>query len=127
MFLKSEDNRISIIVGLILVTLTLVSGISVYALMQQKAQSILGKTLEVSLLNNVNLFERQIGVWINNTQTITTRFNVIEALNHSQKKNGKVNEHLKLQQIALTFLPTGFSGVSFHGAFDREIARAGRF
>ncbi len=127
MSLKSEDKRISIIVGLILATLTMASGFSVYGLMQQKAQSILSKTLEVSLLNNIHLFEDQIGVWINNTQTVSTRFTVIEGLQHLQPNNGNVKEHINLQQIAQSFLPTGFIGVSFYSALDREVARAGHF
>ena len=74
MALESEDKRISIIVAMILVTLTLVSGISVYGLMQHKAQSILSKNLEVSLLNNVHLFEGRIDRGIDDTHLITTPF-----------------------------------------------------
>ena len=127
MFLKSEDNRISIIVGLILATLIMASGFSVYGLMQQKAKSILSKTLEVSLLNNIHLFEDQIAVWVNNTQTVSTRFTVIEGLQQPRTSNGKVKEHINLQQIAQSFLPTGFIGVAFYNAQDREVAQAGRF
>ena len=127
MFLKNEDNRISIIVGLILATLIMASGFSVYGLMQQKAKSILSKTLEVSLLNNVHLFEDQIDVWINNTQTVSTRFTVIKGLQQPQPNNGNVKERINLQQTAQSFLPTGFIGVAFYNALDREVARAGRF
>ena len=127
MVLKSEDKRISIIVGLILVTLTLVSGISVYGLMQRKAQSILSKNLEVSLLNNGHLFEDKIARGIDDTHLITTRFLVINSLKyHSAGKTDRA-PNPTLQIVARSLLQSGFQGVAFYAADGTEIARAGQF
>lgn len=127
MALKSEDKRISIIVGLILVTLTLVSGISVYGLMQRKAQSILSKNLEVSLLNNVHLFEDRIDRGIDETHLVTTRFLVINSLKYYPATKTDHAKSSALHLIAQTLLQSGFRGVSFYTADGREVARAGRF
>ena len=72
-FLKRQDHRISVIGGLILVILTLAAGISVFVVMQRQAESLLSKSLEVSLQSNVRLFESRIDQALANTHTATVR------------------------------------------------------
>ncbi len=75
-----EHRRIGFIGGLILVLLTIMTGLAVYGMMMQQAESILGKSLEPSLQSKIYLFEKQINDSIGNTNLIATRPFLIENL-----------------------------------------------
>nr|MDP2191368.1 hypothetical protein [Rhodoferax sp.] len=70
MFLKRQDHRISIFGGLLFLMGTLATGISVFVVMQRQAESILSKSLEVSLQSNVRLFENRIDQALKDSQII---------------------------------------------------------
>ena len=121
-----ESHRISIIGGLILVALTLASGIAVYVVMQRQAEAILVKSLEASLQSERRLFEREIGAGVDNALTVSTRPFVIQNLHRLNAGPGSVESRYALQRIADSFLPTGFTGVSFHDVLGAEVVQAGR-
>jgi diguanylate cyclase (GGDEF)-like protein/PAS domain S-box-containing protein len=123
---QQESHRIGIVGGLVLIALTLASGIAVYAVMQRQAESILVKSLEASLQSDRRLFESEIGAGVTNALTVSTRPFVIHNLTLLKAESGNEAGRHALQQIADSFLPTGFTGVSFHDSRDSEIARAGR-
>jgi diguanylate cyclase (GGDEF)-like protein/PAS domain S-box-containing protein len=121
-----ESYRIGIVGGLILVALTLASGIGVYAVMQQQVESILVRSLEASLQSNRRLFESNIKSSVIDALTVSTRPFVI--LNLQQLKAEPDNDASRhaLQKIADSFLPAGFTGVTFYDTHNDEIVHAGR-
>ncbi len=121
-----ESHRISIIGGLILVALTLASGIGVYAVMQQQVESILVRSLEASLQSDRRLFESAISAGVTDALTVSTRPFVIHNLQLLKAEPGDDGSRRALQQIADSFLPAGFTGVSFYDTRNHEIVRAGR-
>lgn len=121
-----KSHRIIIIGGLILTALTLASGIAVYAVMQRQAESILVRSLETSLQGDRRLFESEIGFGVANALTVSTRPFVIHNLRLLNAEPGDPEGRHALQRIANSFLPTGFSGVSFHDAGGTRIVQAGR-
>ena len=127
MLLKRQDHRISIIGALILLTLTLAAGISVYIVMQRQAESMLSKSLEVSLQSNLRLFESQIDQAMANTQAVTTRPFPIQNLQLLESEPDNATGLYELQRIAKSFLLTGFTGMSFYDVRGHEVAQAGRF
>ena len=127
MFLKLAKYRIDIIGGLILLALTLAAGISVYVVMQRQAESMLSKSLEASLQSNVRLFERQIDQALGNTRTVATRPFVIRNLQLLESDPGNAAVPAELQRIAKSFLPTGFTAMSYYDVRGNEVARAGQF
>lgn len=123
---QHDSHHIGIVGGLILVALTLTSGIAVYIVMQRQAEAILVRSLEASLQSDRRLFESEIGAGITNALTVSTRPFVIHNLQLLKAEPGNADGRHALQQIADSFLPTGFSGVSFRDSRDNEIVRAGR-
>ncbi len=121
-----ESHRISIIGGLILVTLTLASGIGVYAVMQRQVESILVRSLEASLQSGRRLFESEINAGVIDALTVSTRPFVILNLQQLKAESGNDASRHALQKIADSFLPAGLTGVSFYDTHNNEIARAGR-
>jgi diguanylate cyclase (GGDEF)-like protein/PAS domain S-box-containing protein len=121
-----ESHRITIIGGLILIALTLASGIAVYALMQQQAESILVRSLETSLQSNRRQFESEIGAGMTRALTVSTRPFVIHNLALLKADAANPDARQALQRIAHSFLPTGLSGVAFHDANGTLVAQAGR-
>lgn len=125
--MKQDDYRISFVGFLILMVLTVATGISVYVVMQHQARSILSKSLEASLKSNVALFESQIAQGVNDTRMIATRPFITDNLTQINATPGNINGKINLRRIANSFLSYGFEGVSFYNASGAEVARAGRF
>lgn len=121
-----KSHRIILIGGLILVALTLASGIAVYVVMQRQAESILVKSLETSLQSERRLFESEINAGVTNSLTVSTRPFVIHNLHLLKTQPDNAAGKLALQRIADSFLPTGFAGVAFHDVRDTLIVQAGR-
>ena len=125
MFWKADKYRIGIAGFLILATLTVATGSSVYVVMQHQAQSILSKSLEAALKGNVDLFEGQIAREMGNAAMIASRPFVIDS--EIQVNAGNIKGKENLQRIAESFIAYGFDGVSFLDARGNEVAKAGRF
>ena len=123
---QNESHRIGIVGGLILATLTLASGIAVYAVMQRQTESILVRSLEASLQNDRRLFESEIIGGLTDALAVSTRPYVIHNLQRLQAAPGNDASRQALQQIADSFLQTGFTGVAFYDARNNEVVRAGR-
>ncbi|MDO9636860.1 MAG: GGDEF domain-containing protein, partial [Thiobacillus sp.] len=120
-----DSHRIGIIGGLILAGLTLASGLAVYVVMQRQAEAILVKSLEASLRSDRRLFESEIEASLANALTVSTRPFVIRNLKQLQVQPDDTTSRVALQQIADSFLPTGFTGITFYDSRGVEVARAG--
>ena len=120
-----ESHRIGLIGGLILIVLTLAAGLAVYALMQRQAESVLVKSLATALQNDRRLFESEISAGVTNALAVSTRPFVIHNLQQLKAKPDNDASRQALQQIADSFLPIGFTSVSFHDSHGQAIVRAG--
>ncbi len=127
MFLKINEYRISFIAFLILMTLTVVTGISVYVVMQRQAESILGKSLEAALRSSVDLVGSQIAQGMADTQMLTTRPFIIDNLIQINATPGNLKGSINLQRAAESFISNSFTGVAFYDARGAEVARSGQF
>lgn len=108
-------------------TLTVVTGISVYVVMQRQAESILGKSLEAELKSSVLLVDRQIAQGMAGTQMLATRPFIIDSLTQINATPGNLKDSINLQRTAESFISNSFSGVAFYDARGTEVARSGRF
>ncbi|MHB8549279.1 MAG: putative bifunctional diguanylate cyclase/phosphodiesterase, partial [Thermoplasmataceae archaeon] len=122
-----RQNIISIVGGLLLVTLTVVASVSVYIVMQRQAENLLRQSLAASLQSRVGLFKGQINQSLINTRIIATRPAVITALHRLDRAPHAVSSQVFLQGVAQSFLVYGFTAVSFRTLQGAEVARAGRF
>ena len=120
-----DSHRIGIIGGLILTGLTLASGLAVYVVMQRQAEAILVKSLEASLRSDRRLFESEIEASLANALTVSTRPFVIRNLKQLKVQPDDTASRVALQQVADSFLPIGFTGITFYDRRDVEVAHAG--
>ncbi|MDP3420189.1 MAG: EAL domain-containing protein [Thiobacillus sp.] len=120
-----DSQRIGIIGGLILAGLTLASGLAVYVVMQRQAEAILVKSLEASLRSDRRLFESEIEANLANALTVSTRPFVIRNLKQIHAQPDDPASRLALQQVAESFLPIGFTSITFYDRRDVEVAHAG--
>lgn len=125
--LKHQGRRISFIGGFVLAALTLVAGISVYAVMQRRAELILSKSLQASLQGHIQLTASQIDRALNNAQTVASRIYPVRNLQLLESEPGNATATAELQRAADSFLKTGFTGLSFLDVRGREVAHAGKF
>jgi len=121
-----ESHRIGLIGGLILVVLTLASGIAVYAVMQRQTESILVRSLEASLQSDRRLFESEINAGVTDTLTVSTRPFMIHNLRVLNADPGNAASVKALRQIADSFLPAGFAGVAIFDAHHHPIVQSGQ-
>ncbi|HQT27420.1 MAG TPA: cache domain-containing protein, partial [Burkholderiales bacterium] len=125
--MKRHEQSISLIGFLILMILTLATGISVYMVMLHQTESLLSKSLATSLKNNAYLVESQIEQGVEDTRMISTRPFIIDSLKRIESDNEDPKSRVDLQRIAQSFLSHGFRGVSFYDREDHALASAGRF
>ncbi len=119
--MKFEKYRIALLGFLILMTLTLLAGISVFMVMQHQAESMLSRRLEVSLKSGMDLFGNQITERMDEAQMIATRPFIIDNLSKpEQTKN-------QLHRTAESFVAQGVNGVAIYNVTGTEVARAGHF
>ena len=127
MFLAFKKYRIDIFSALILVTLTLAAGISVFVVMQQQAESILGKSLESLLQSNERLFQSGIEQSLADVRLVATSHKPLKNLQLLALVPDNATARVELKQIAQSFVFTGFTGVSFFDVRGHEVARTGHF
>ena len=123
-----RDNRkISIIGGLLLLGLTLTTGIAVYSAMRQQIESVLGRGLSVALQGKALLIENQIQKGLENTHALTLRPFLIQSIQqlNAQSKNSQASHDLERNVNALP--EAGFSAVSVHDQHGNVLSQVGRF
>ncbi len=119
-------NIINVIGGLVLVTLTVAAGVSVYSVMERQAETLLTQSLATSLRGRMSLFKNQITQSLINTRIIATRPVLIATLRRLDRDPHATARQAFLQRGAQSFLAAyGLTAVSFHLRSGREIAGAG--
>ncbi|MHB8346721.1 MAG: putative bifunctional diguanylate cyclase/phosphodiesterase [Acidiferrobacterales bacterium] len=123
-----RQNLISIVGGLLLITLTVTAGISVYAVMRRQAESLLAHSLAVSLYDRVNLVNEEIRQSFANARIIATRPVLIAAFRRLDRAPHAIPDRALLHGGAQSFRAAyGFTAISFRTLQGAEVARAGRF
>lgn len=106
---------------------TLTAGAVVYVVMQQQTHTILSNSLQASLQSRTRLFESEIEHALDSAQIVATRPLLIAQLRLMDTEPRRAAATAILQGAASSFLPTGFTALSFYDANDREVASVGAF
>lgn len=120
---KRRERRISIIAGLILVTLTLVASLSIFLVMEHQAERIVNRSLLLSLESRIHLFDAKIQQRLDANQLVATRPFITAQLKQLDANPDDLKAIKSLQLAADTLLPTGFSLIRFSMP-DRHTAAA---
>ena len=121
------QNRIIWIGGSIFFTIALVAGLGGFAIMQQRTETTLQNSLQGALQNRGDFFAYVIGDASSTAQLIATRPAIYRHLHKLNTEPGNATELGLLAAAAKSFLPLGFSSISFHDKHGKELVRAGTF
>ena len=127
MFFRTQERKISLIGGAILVFITLVTGLCVFWVMQRQTEDILDKSLTLSLQNNVHEFEHLIGDGVSSVVLVASRLFLMRQIQNINAYSDNRATQQSLVEIAQSFLPTGFSAIALYDQRGREVGRAGSF
>lgn len=127
MSLTRDDRKISIIGGLLLLGLTLTTGITVYTVMRQEIESVLGRGLAVALQGKAHLLESQIEKGLADTRALSLRPFIVQSM---QQLNTEPDNHNALHDLVrnVNSLPeAGFSAAVVHDKQGKTLSQVGQF
>lgn len=128
MYLIRDDRKISIIGGLLLLCLTLATGLAVYNVMRQQIESTLGRGLDAALQGKARLFESQISEGLAATRAIVNRPFLIRSLEQIKQQPNNVKALHDLQRnVDSLILADYFTAASISNNDGKELARVGEF
>jgi len=108
-----------------LLALTLATGVAVYRVMQNQAESMLANNLASSLQHNIRLFDSQISDALAETQALAPRISLITNLQLLAAQPGDPKSIYELQRRADLIKSTGFKAVSIYDTQGQVVAQAG--
>ena len=127
LLLTRDDRRISIISGLLLLGLTLTTGIAVYNIMRQQIESVLGRGLDVALQGKASLIESLIEKGVADTHALTLRPFIIQFIKeiNTQPDNDSALRDLARNVNSLT--QAGFSAAVVYDMHNNPLSQVGHF
>lgn len=126
-FLTNDDRKISIIAGLLLLGLTLTTGITVYNAMRQQIETVLGRGLTGALDGKALLFETRIEKGIEDTRALALRPFIVQFM---QELNENINNETasnNLTRNVNSLTQIGFSAVIIYDRNDNILSQVGTF
>lgn len=127
MFLTKDDRKISIIAGLLLLGLTLTTGITVYNAMRQQIETVLGRGLTGALEGKALLFETRIEKGIEDTRALALRPFIVQFM---QELNDNINNETasnNLTRNVNSLTQIGFSAAVIYDRNDNILSQVGTF
>jgi len=122
-----QARRITYLGALILIALTVVTGVVVFAIMRRQAEATLSTSLQLSLQSRARLFQAKLDNRLHDVTTIATRPFLVQQLKQINTGEPAPKAKFYLQRGIGSFLKTGFSALEIYDAQGRKIVRAGEF
>ena len=127
MFLTRGNYKISVIGGLLLLGLTLATGLAIYSVMRQEIETTLGRGLYVALQSKTHLLEDQIENAVFDTRALVTRPFIIQTIQQLNKHPGKSSKLHELQKDIDSLLLTGFTAATVYDKEGNQLSQTGEF
>ncbi|MBY0474762.1 MAG: hypothetical protein K2Q13_06850 [Nitrosomonas sp.] len=127
MFFTKDDHKISIIGGLLLLGLTLTTGITVYNAMRQQIETVLGRGLTGALEGKALLFQTRIEKGIEDTRALALRPFIVQFMQdlNDNIDNESASSNLTRNVNSLTLI--GFSAAVIYDRNDNILSQVGVF
>ena len=122
---RRKEQRISLIAGMILIAVTVVAGAAVFLVMQRHAESLLSKSLLLSLQNRAEQVQFDIDEHVLAARTIGSRPFIMQQMIMLSANPEAPSARAALMRAATSFLPTGFSSIAFYDSKRVQLAHAG--
>jgi diguanylate cyclase (GGDEF)-like protein/PAS domain S-box-containing protein len=111
--LTAKSRRISIIAGTVLIVASLVTGLAVFMVMRNNAETLLSRGMLVSLRTRTKQFRLEIKDTDADTRRFADRTDVARALNSVFRNPSDIRAVAELKQLAHTLLVQGISSVEY--------------
>lgn len=125
--LARSTHKISIISGLLLMGLTLITGIAVYNVMRAQIESSLGRGLDVALQGKGHLLESQIEKGIADTNALAIRPFLIQSIQLLNVRNDNDSARNDLNKNVYSLVQSGFSAAAVYDEQGLLLSQAGQF
>ena len=127
MFLTKDDRKISIIGGLLLLGLTLTTGITVYNAMRQQIETVLGRGLTGALEGKALLFETRIEKGIEDTRALALRPFIVQFMQELNENINNETASSNLTRNVNSLTQIGFSAAVIYDRNDNILSQVGTF
>lgn len=125
MFFTRDDRKISIIGGLLLLGLTLTTGITVYTAMRQEIESVLGRGLAVALQGKSFLLESQIEKALADARALSLRPFIVQSMQQLTTEPGNLNALHDLMRNVNSLPDAGFSAAIVRDIQGKTLSQVG--
>lgn len=122
-----DDQKIGLVSALLLMGLTLGTGITVYEVMKSQVEASLGRGLEMTLKEDVHHLITGIEDAKEDTHASVSRPFLIKALNQISVNPGSVIDLKNLKLNIDSLLEAGFTAASAYDIHGKELASMGHF
>ena len=125
---KRQDLRISYIGVLILITLTLLAGVSVYLVMVQQSKEVLGRSLGTLLQGKIQVFSQEIdrSQGLGSREANAYRPLMKMAIQKISRAPNDSSAKQTLQRVMGLLLKENFLAISVYGVDDQELISVGK-
>lgn len=127
MLITREHRRISIIGGLLLLGLTLTTGIAVYSVMRQQIESALDRGVDVALQGKALLIENEIEKGLADTRALAIRPFIIQSMQQLNAEPDDENALRDLERNVNSLTKIGFSAAIVSDINGKILSRVGSF
>jgi len=127
LFFTRDDRKISIIGGLLLLGLTLTTGITVYTAMRQEIESVLGRGLAVALQGKSFLLESQIEKALADARALSLRPFIVQSMQQLTVEPGNLNALHDLMRNVNSLPEAGFSAAIVRDIRGKTLSQVGEF
>ncbi|MDH5552609.1 MAG: diguanylate cyclase, partial [Nitrosomonas sp.] len=125
--LTRDSRKISIIGGLLLIGVTLTTGLAVYEVMRQQIESSLGRGLDVALQGKAHLLESQIEKGLADTHAVVTRPFLVQTLKQIIDYPNNINTLQDLQRNVDSLKLNEFTAAKVFDLHGNVLSQTGHF
>src|SRR5205823_10201762 len=125
--LVREDDRITAVGATILVAIALAAGLASFAVLQGRAQTLVGGNVLAALTRRTEMFRDLVELRESNARLAATRPAVLRNLRiiHAGRDDG--SNIANVRAVVDSFLKEGFRGLAYHNVDGKIVASGGAF
>lgn len=127
---KSPEGRtVGFLGALILATVTLLAGVSVYLVMAQQSRTVLGQSLGILLQQKIQLFSEEIDQrqGMDNREANEYRAPLLNAIRQLNQQPQALQAQADLRRISASFLDQNFLAIQIFDMENKELVHVGNF
>ena len=124
---KIHQPRINLVAALILITVTLLVGVTVFYVMARHAEDLLSKGLQTSLQNRIDLTQAEIQAAYDKSIVAVTRPQIIIQMQKVNSGKDLPAVLALLDTVSKSFLQTGFTAFALYDKNGKQVSSVGQF